>query len=252
VPCDTGQIPGPFQDWSSLLTPPPSPPAIFTKVQPFPNRCQCPPFRSPALTAGLALAVDRGHPQVGGAGIKKDQEVLWWRPNADLAKVSSLGGEEGTWGRLLALGGGWGVGPACGGGIGASHSSVLPIRPSLLHGQSSRVASPTAHTTSRGSSLPSTLAQNHTCPEGPQSEPAWGSSKSLRGLSCQVIRGPSVLSQAMKSPGWQAGLRDRGSLQGVSGRVQRGRVQLTAQAWPSAFGSRRRGSPRRGSRLTSM
>ena len=50
------------------------------------------------------------------------------------------------------------------------------------------------------------------CPEptGPQSEPSWGSSKTLRGLSCWVIRGPSMLSPAMKSPGWQAGLRNRG------------------------------------------
>lgn len=62
-----------------------------------------------------------------------------------------------------ALSSGWGLGgagPACGGGIGARHSAARPIRPSLLHGQSGRVASPTAHTTSRGLSLPSTLAQN--------------------------------------------------------------------------------------------
>lgn len=42
------------------------------------------------LTAGLALAVGGGHPQVGGARVKEDQEVLGWRPNADLPKIESL------------------------------------------------------------------------------------------------------------------------------------------------------------------
>ena len=42
------------------------------------------------LTAGLALAIGGGHPQVGGARIKEDQEILWWCPNADLSKIVGL------------------------------------------------------------------------------------------------------------------------------------------------------------------
>lgn len=49
----------------------------------------------PALTAGLALAVDRRHPQVGGASVEKDQEVLGWSSDADLTKVGSLMRERG-------------------------------------------------------------------------------------------------------------------------------------------------------------
>ena len=48
------------------------------------------PIYGGILTAGLALAVGGGHPQVGGARIKEDQEILWWCPNADLSKVVGL------------------------------------------------------------------------------------------------------------------------------------------------------------------
>ena len=76
-----------------------------------------------------------------------------------------------------ALSSGWGpggAGPACGGGIGAGHSAAQPIKPSLLHGQSGRVASPTAHTTSRGPSLPSAFAQN---PQAPSLSPPGAAAK---------------------------------------------------------------------------
>lgn len=46
------------------------------------------------LTAGQAAAVDRWHPQVGGAGVEQDLEALGWCPEADLAKVGSLGTTE--------------------------------------------------------------------------------------------------------------------------------------------------------------
>lgn len=54
-------------------------------------------FRAPgeagrALTAGETRAVDRGHPQVGGAGVKDDSEVLSGGSNADGAEVLSLRG----------------------------------------------------------------------------------------------------------------------------------------------------------------
>lgn len=91
VPCDPGQVPGPLQDRSSpqqsLLL------GHFPEgVSALPARCA--PLPSPALTAGLALAVDRGHPQAGRTRIRKAQEVLWWGPNAGLAKAGSLGGHE--------------------------------------------------------------------------------------------------------------------------------------------------------------
>ena len=64
-----------------------------------------------------------------------------------------------------ALSSGWGpgggAGPAYGGGIGAGHSAAQPIKPSLLHGQSGRVASPTAHTTSRTQACPLHLPRTH-------------------------------------------------------------------------------------------
>lgn len=54
--------------------------------------CQPLSLASPALTTGLALALDRGHPQAGGSGIKKDQKVLRWGPDGDFSKVQTLGG----------------------------------------------------------------------------------------------------------------------------------------------------------------
>lgn len=43
-----------------------------------------------SLTAGIALAVDRGHPEFGGAGVKHHGELLGWGPDVDLPKVLSL------------------------------------------------------------------------------------------------------------------------------------------------------------------
>ena len=146
------------------------------------TQCQEPGEGGETLTAGFAGAVDRGHPQVGGAGIKKDQEVLWRRPNADLAKVSSLGGEEGTWGRLLALGRGMAGRSYLWWGHCSRSLCCSAMRPSLLRGQSSRVASPTAHTTSRGLSLPSALAQN---PQARSLSPPGAAAKVCMVLSCQ-------------------------------------------------------------------
>lgn len=45
-----------------------------------------------ALTAGNTGAVDGGHPQVGGASVKDDGEVLGGGSNADGAKVLHLPG----------------------------------------------------------------------------------------------------------------------------------------------------------------
>lgn len=86
----------------SLVLPRTEFPSVLSSLWKFglPQRVSvpCPAHRPslpiPALTAGLALAVDRGHPQVGGAGVKKDQEVLGWSPDADLTKVGSLGAME--------------------------------------------------------------------------------------------------------------------------------------------------------------
>lgn len=47
------------------------------------------------LTAGRAGAVHRGDPEVGGAGIKDDGEVLRWGANGDGAKVFHLQTREG-------------------------------------------------------------------------------------------------------------------------------------------------------------
>ena len=49
------------------------------------------------LTAGLAGAVDGGHPQVGGAGVKDDGEVLSGGADADGAEVLRLPGAGGWW-----------------------------------------------------------------------------------------------------------------------------------------------------------
>lgn len=48
------------------------------------------------LTAGLAGAVDGGHPQVGGAGVKDDGEVLSGGADADGAEVLRLPGSGGV------------------------------------------------------------------------------------------------------------------------------------------------------------
>ena len=42
------------------------------------------------LTAGQAFAIDRGHPQVGGAGVEDDGEVLLRGADGDGAIVRSL------------------------------------------------------------------------------------------------------------------------------------------------------------------
>ena len=92
--------------------------------------------------------------------------------------------------------------------VGTLEPVTLPLGPSSPAFSMARAAEwPAPQPTPQAGPKPALC----TCPEptGPQSEPAWGSSKSLRGLSCWVIRGPSMLSPAMKSPGWQAGLRDR-------------------------------------------
>lgn len=48
------------------------------------------------LTAGWAGAVHRGDPEIGGASVEDDSEVLWWGANGDGAKVFYLqGGREG-------------------------------------------------------------------------------------------------------------------------------------------------------------
>lgn len=59
-----------------------------------------------ALTAGRTGAVDRGHPQVGGASVEDDREILRGCSDADGAKVLHLAG----WGQHGSLTGG---SPAC-------------------------------------------------------------------------------------------------------------------------------------------
>ena len=44
------------------------------------------------LTAGIALAVDRGYPEVRGAGVKEDPELLRGCSDADVSKVEYLQG----------------------------------------------------------------------------------------------------------------------------------------------------------------
>lgn len=48
------------------------------------------------LTAGLAGAVDGGHPQVSRAGVKDDLELLRGCSNADIANVVQLWGQAGV------------------------------------------------------------------------------------------------------------------------------------------------------------
>ena len=43
-----------------------------------------------SLTAGIALAVDRGYPEVGGASVKQHGELLGRGPEVDLPKVLTL------------------------------------------------------------------------------------------------------------------------------------------------------------------
>lgn len=45
-----------------------------------------------ALTAGGALTVDRGHPQVRRAVVNDDPELLRWCSNGDVANISHLQG----------------------------------------------------------------------------------------------------------------------------------------------------------------
>lgn len=76
-----------------------------TGIQPLSPGCQAPDSRPglqpfpvgipPPLTAGWAGAVHRGDPEVGGASIKDDSEVLWWGANGDGAKVLHLQAREG-------------------------------------------------------------------------------------------------------------------------------------------------------------
>lgn len=49
-----------------------------------------------ALTAGRTLAVDRRHPQVGGAGVEDDGELLRGGADADGAEVLHLPGWDST------------------------------------------------------------------------------------------------------------------------------------------------------------
>lgn len=89
-----------------------------TGTQPLPPGCQAPdprpglqpfPVGAPGpLTAGRAGAVHRGDPEVGGAGIKDDGEVLRWGANGDGAKVLHL---QARVGREPAVGAGDGEGP---------------------------------------------------------------------------------------------------------------------------------------------
>lgn len=44
------------------------------------------------LTAGWAGAVHRGDPEIGGASVEDDSEVLWWGANGDSAEVFHLQG----------------------------------------------------------------------------------------------------------------------------------------------------------------
>ena len=55
------------------------------------------------LTAGLAGAVDGGHPQVGGAGVKDDSEVLSGGADADGPEVLRLPGVGGGGGQDTQL-----------------------------------------------------------------------------------------------------------------------------------------------------
>lgn len=59
------------------------------------------------LTAGWAGAVHRGDPEVGGASVEDDCEVLRWRADGDGAEVFHLQGREG---REQRVGGGKGEG----------------------------------------------------------------------------------------------------------------------------------------------
>ena len=56
------------------------------------TQCQEPGEGGETLTAGFAGAVDRGHPQVGGAGVKDDSEVLSGGADANGAEVLRLPG----------------------------------------------------------------------------------------------------------------------------------------------------------------
>lgn len=113
VPCDTGQIP----DLSRPGAPahpiqPLSPPAIFEKVRPFP--VSMPPLLSPALTAGLALAVERA-PTGWRSRYQKGPRSSVVASNADLTKVSSLGGEVTSQQALACRV--WRAGLTCGGAL---------------------------------------------------------------------------------------------------------------------------------------
>ena len=80
---------------------------------PFPQRASpWLPLTLALLTAGWARAVHGRDPEVGGASVKDDGEVLRWRANGDGAKVFCLWGREG---REESVGGGKGEGAHQGG-----------------------------------------------------------------------------------------------------------------------------------------
>ena len=55
------------------------------------------------LTAGLAAAVDRGHPQVGGSSVEDDGEGLRRGADGDHAIVGQLVGQTKTPSSLMLL-----------------------------------------------------------------------------------------------------------------------------------------------------
>lgn len=71
-----------------------------SRIQPLPPECQAldprtgpqpfPTEASSPLTACWAGAIHRGDPEVGGASVKDDREVLWRGANGDGAKVFHL------------------------------------------------------------------------------------------------------------------------------------------------------------------
>ena len=77
-----------------------------------------------ALTAGITEAVDGGHPQVGGAGVKDDGEVLGGGSDANGAEVLHLPG----WGRHSSVTGDSTAWPPR--GLSLGHLGHLPPFPS--------------------------------------------------------------------------------------------------------------------------
>lgn len=82
-----------MQGWPVSGTQPHSP-----ECQAFNPRTSPQPFLAGApgsLTACWAGAVHRGDPEVRGASVEDDGEILWWRANGDGAEVFNLQARKG-------------------------------------------------------------------------------------------------------------------------------------------------------------